>query len=60
MDYASRLDAEETNREYLNSMKSDYYSRAASLEPVSTYRRAYHSTSAYGGTTSFDYKVSLL
>ena len=35
MDYASRLDREETNREYLNSMKSDYYSRAASSSAAS-------------------------
>ncbi len=32
-------------------------SRAASLEPVGAYRRAYSSYSPYGATTSFDYKV---
>ena len=33
-------------------------SRAASVDPVSTYRRAYTTATPYGATTSFDYKVS--
>lgn len=31
--------------------------RSASVEPVSTYTRAYRSTTPYGGYTSYDYKV---
>ena len=30
MDYASRLDREETTRDYINNLRSDYYSRSSS------------------------------
>lgn len=41
----------------LHTIEDRMRTRAASLEPVSTYRRAYHSGTSYGATTSFDYKV---
>eukprot|EP00095_Tigriopus_kingsejongensis_P000640 maker-scaffold275_size226830-snap-gene-1.28 protein:Tk00640 transcript:maker-scaffold275_size226830-snap-gene-1.28-mRNA-1 annotation:"dna-directed rna omega subunit family protein" len=41
----------------LHSIEDRMRTRAASLEPVNTYRRAYHSTTPYGASTTFDYKV---
>ena len=41
----------------LASIEDRIRSRAASVEPVATYRRAYSTATPYGATTSFDYKV---
>eukprot|EP00094_Tigriopus_californicus_P005499 TCALIF_05300-PA protein Name:"Protein of unknown function" AED:0.11 eAED:0.11 QI:0/0.66/0.75/0.75/0.33/0.5/4/414/286 len=41
----------------LHAIEDRIRTRAASLEPVNTYRRAYQSSTPYGATTTFDYKV---
>lgn len=41
----------------LHAIEDRIRTRAASLEPVNTYRRAYHTSTPYGASTTFDYKV---
>ena len=44
----------------LADIESRILSRASSsMAPVSTYRRAYHTSTPYGGQSTFDYKVKL-